>query len=166
MNHLEKFKSKITSIQEVKKRMAKWRFKDYKVIFTNGCFDLLHPGHIHLLTSIADLGGKLIVGLNSDASVRTLGKSPNRPLQNEDARALVLAAYSFVDAVVLFHENTPENLIKELQPDVLVKGGDYTKSEIVGAEVVEAAGGEVIVVPFLDGFSTSVIEAGVANGNE
>ena len=158
MNHLEIFRSKIVAVPELKKLMSKWRFQDYKVAFTNGCFDILHPGHIHLLTSIADLGTKLIIGLNSDESVRLLEKGPNRPLQDQDSRALILASYSFVDAVVLFNESTPENLITQLKPDILVKGGDYAKEEIVGANLVEKAGGKVIVIPLLKGHSTSAIE--------
>ncbi|MEL6821918.1 MAG: D-glycero-beta-D-manno-heptose 1-phosphate adenylyltransferase [Calditrichota bacterium] len=129
-----------------------------KVVFTNGCFDILHRGHIEYLQSAAALGDVLVIGLNDDASVRRL-KSADRPIVQEEDRAFLLAALEMVDYVTLFSEDTPIDLINTLLPDVLVKGGDYTRATIVGADSVEAAGGEVAVIPFTPGRSTTgVIE--------
>ena len=125
-------------------------------MFTNGCFDILHPGHIHLLASCNDFGSRLIVGLNADASVKRL-KGDTRPVNDQHARAILLAATQFVDAVIIFDEDTPEKLINSIKPDVLVKGGDWKKSEIIGGSFVESYGGEVKMVPFLNGFSTTEI---------
>ena len=127
-----------------------------KIVFTNGCFDLIHPGHIDLLRRARDLGTKLIVGINSDSSVRAIKGSP-RPFLNERDRKDVLLGLGSVDEVRIFPESTPENLIREIAPDVLVKGGDWRESEIVGAEFVRKNGGEVHSLPFLDGYSTSAI---------
>jgi D-beta-D-heptose 7-phosphate kinase/D-beta-D-heptose 1-phosphate adenosyltransferase len=126
-----------------------------KVVFTNGVFDLLHPGHIDLLTAARAAGDALVVGVNSDASVRRLGKGPERPIQSESSRAYVLAALAAVDRVVIFDEDTPLELVLALRPDVLVKGGDYVEGTIVGATEVRAWGGDVTVIPLLQGFSTS-----------
>jgi rfaE bifunctional protein nucleotidyltransferase chain/domain len=125
------------------------------VVFTNGVFDLLHPGHVELLEAARREGEALIVGLNSDASVRRLGKGGERPVMLEDARARVLAGFAAVDCVVLFDEDTPLDLIKRLTPDVLVKGADYRRESIVGADWVESHGGRVVRVPIVEGFSTS-----------
>jgi D-glycero-beta-D-manno-heptose 1-phosphate adenylyltransferase len=125
------------------------------VVFTNGVFDLLHPGHVELLESARTEGVALVVGLNSDASVRRLGKGADRPLAGEDARARVLAGLYAVDCVVLFDEDTPQSLIEALAPDVLVKGADYAREAIVGADWVEARGGRVVRVPLVPGFSTT-----------
>jgi rfaE bifunctional protein nucleotidyltransferase chain/domain len=127
------------------------------IVFTNGVFDLLHPGHVELLESARREGAALIVGLNSDASVRRLGKGAGRPVTPEAARARVLAGLAAVDCVVLFDEDTPLELITRLQPDVLVKGADYSRDAIVGAELVESRGGRVVRVPLVHGFSTSSI---------
>jgi rfaE bifunctional protein nucleotidyltransferase chain/domain len=124
------------------------------VVFTNGVFDLLHPGHIDVLLAARALGDALIVGLNADASVRRL-KGPSRPVRTEQERALVLAALEMVDAVVLFDEDTPLNLIRALTPDVLVKGGDYTVDTVVGSQDVLARGGDVVIVPLTPGHSTT-----------
>ena len=124
-------------------------------MFTNGVFDLLHRGHIDLLTAAKGAGDALIVGVNSDASVRRLGKGPNRPIRSDADRAYILAALAAVDRVVIFDEDTPLELVQALQPDVLVKGGDYSEATIVGAKEVRARGGNVIVFPLLQGFSTS-----------
>jgi rfaE bifunctional protein nucleotidyltransferase chain/domain len=126
-----------------------------KVVFTNGCFDLLHPGHVRYLEEARSLGDALIVGVNTDASVTRLKKGPSRPLTPEADRAQVLAACACVDRVVLFAEDTPLALITLLTPDILVKGGDYQLDEIVGREVVEARGGRVVALPFVPGYSTS-----------
>jgi rfaE bifunctional protein nucleotidyltransferase chain/domain len=126
-------------------------------VFTNGVFDLLHPGHIDLLTAARAAGDALIVGVNSDASVRRLGKGPERPIRPERDRAYVLAALAAVDAVVIFDEDTPLELVRALEPDVLVKGGDYREETIVGAKEVRARGGNVVVIPLRDGQSTTSI---------
>jgi len=125
-----------------------------RLVFTNGCFDLIHPGHVAYLDAARRLGDRLVVGVNTDASVRRL-KGEQRPLVPEQARAAVLAGLAAVDAVVFFEQDTPAELIDLLRPDVLVKGGDYAPAEIVGRERVEADGGEVRVIPFLPGYSTS-----------
>lgn len=125
------------------------------VVFTNGVFDLLHPGHVTLLETARALGDALIVGLNTDASVRRLGKGSDRPVNHQDARARVLAGLAAVDVVVLFDEDTPYALIVELAPDILVKGADYPRERIVGADFVEARGGRVVRVPIIPGFSTT-----------
>jgi rfaE bifunctional protein nucleotidyltransferase chain/domain len=128
-----------------------------KVVFTNGVFDLLHPGHIDLLTAARSAGDALIVGVNSDASVRRLGKGPDRPIRPEADRAYVLAALAAVDAVVIFDEDTPLEIVTALRPDVLVKGGDYSEETIVGAKEVRGWGGDVIVFPLRHGHSTTAI---------
>jgi rfaE bifunctional protein nucleotidyltransferase chain/domain len=127
-----------------------------KVVFTNGCFDILHAGHVTYLQQARDLGDMLILGLNSDSSVKEL-KGPARPVNNQNDRALVLSALKSVDFVVLFSDETPIKLIKEILPDFLVKGGDYTPETIVGADVVREKGGEVVVIPLVEGKSTTNI---------
>jgi rfaE bifunctional protein nucleotidyltransferase chain/domain len=135
-----------------------WRARQAgAVVFTNGVFDLLHPGHVELLEVARREGAALIVGLNSDASVRRLGKGADRPVTPETARARVLAGLAAVDCVVLFDEDTPLELITQLQPDVLVKGADYSRDAIVGGDLVESRGGRVVRVPLVHGFSTSSI---------
>ncbi|MCR4680405.1 MAG: D-glycero-beta-D-manno-heptose 1-phosphate adenylyltransferase [Bacteroidales bacterium] len=127
-----------------------------RVVFTNGCFDILHSGHVTYLAQARQMGDLLVVGLNSDASVRRL-KGQERPVNSQDARALVLAALEIVDYVAIFDEDTPYNLIAKVQPDVLVKGGDYQVDNIVGADIVRARGGKVLTVPLVPGFSTTSI---------
>ncbi len=135
-----------------------YRFKEQRVVFTNGCFDLLHPGHVDLLLRAAELGDVLIVGINTDASVQRL-KGPHRPLIDEAGRAATLAALHCVDHVVCFDENTPARLIEHIGPDVLVKGADYNTSQIAGADFVRKRGGQVLSLPLLVGYSTtSLIE--------
>jgi rfaE bifunctional protein nucleotidyltransferase chain/domain len=135
-----------------------WRARQAgAIVFTNGVFDLLHPGHVELLEAARREGAALIVGLNSDASVRRLGKGVDRPVTPEAARARVLAGLAAVDCVILFDEDTPLELITRLQPDVLVKGTDYSRDAIVGADLVESRGGRVVRVPLVQGFSTSSI---------
>lgn len=146
--------NKIVSEEELDKRLAQWRVLSKTVVFTNGCFDILHAGHIQSLTQAANEGDYLIVGLNSDSSVKKL-KGENRPINDEQSRALVLASLGMVDAVVIFGEDTPLNLIRKIMPDVLVKGGDYKLEEIVGAEEVIANSGRVVINPILPGFSTT-----------
>jgi len=137
-------------------RFAREKRNGRKIVFTNGCFDLLHPGHIRSLEQARALGDALIVGLNSDASVREL-KGAGRPVLPENERAEILAALECVDAVVIFHEPTPREIISKLLPDVLVKGGDWPGNQIIGREEVEAAGGRVVSVPVVPGYSTSAI---------
>ena len=130
-----------------------------KVVFTNGCFDVLHRGHVTYLAQARDLGDCLVVGLNSDASVKRL-KGENRPINNENDRAYVLAALSSIDYIILFEEDTPKNLIEQVKPDILVKGGDYQIDNIVGADFVLKHGGQVLTIPFVDGYSsTKIIQA-------
>jgi rfaE bifunctional protein nucleotidyltransferase chain/domain len=133
------------------------RSQSAPVVFTNGVFDLLHPGHVELLETARREGGALVVGINSDASVARLGKGADRPVAAEAARARVLAALAAVDCVVLFDDETPRQLIEALAPDVLVKGADYSRDRIVGADWVEAHGGRVVCVPLIAGFSTSAL---------
>lgn len=149
---------KIMSRELLKQTVTEWKAKHQKIVFTNGCFDLLHIGHLTYMARAAELGDKLIIGLNADSSVRLL-KGEGRPVNNQQSRAALLAALFFVDAVVIFEEETPQNLIADLLPDVLVKGGDYTIDKIVGAKEVMANGGEVKTLTFVDGYSsTSIIE--------
>ena len=136
----------------------------HKVVFTNGCFDLLHPGHVRYLESARELGDALIVGVNTDASVARLGKGRGRPFTPEADRARVLAALACVDRVVLFGEDTPLALITRLAPDILVKGGDYRLDEIVGREVVLARGGRVVALPFVPGYSTTSLIDRIRSG--
>lgn len=154
----DSIKQKIFTPDALLKRVQFWRMLGDKIVLTNGCFDILHAGHIHLLTGCALFGDRLIVALNADASVRRL-KGVARPVNDENSRAVLLAAIQCVDAVVLFTEDTPENLIHFLQPDVLVKGGDWKKDEIVGSDFVEEHGGVVKTIPYLKGFSTTEIIA-------
>lgn len=149
-------RDKIFSAHELQKRISFWRTLGDKIVFTNGCFDILHQGHVHLLATCNEFGDRVIVGLNSDASVKRL-KGESRPVNNEQSRAILLAALRFVDAVVLFEEDTPENLIHFIHPDVLVKGGDWQKDEIIGSDFVNEYGGEVKTVSYLKGFSTTEI---------
>jgi rfaE bifunctional protein nucleotidyltransferase chain/domain len=154
----DKIESKIFTLDELLKRIEFWRTLGDKIVFTNGCFDILHQGHVHLLASCTEFGDRLIVGLNSDSSVKEL-KGPSRPVNNQDSRAVLLAATQFVDGVLFFYEHTPENLIHAIKPDVLVKGGDWKKEEIIGSNFVESYGGQVKTVPYLKGFSTTEIIA-------
>jgi len=144
----------ITDPVALDRLIAVWKFKENKIVFTNGCFDLIHRGHIEYLAKASALGDVLVVGLNTDASVRSI-KGRSRPLQDEYSRALILAAMRFVDFVVLFDEDTPENLIRKIQPDVLVKGGDYKPSEIVGYDIVTAKGGKVLTIELVENYSTT-----------
>jgi D-glycero-beta-D-manno-heptose 1-phosphate adenylyltransferase len=147
---------KILTRPELEKKLAQWRLLGKTIVFTNGCFDILHAGHIASLTEAAQQGDILIVGLNADASIKGL-KGPNRPVNDEHSRALLLASLLMVDAVVLFSEPTPLELILAIQPDVLVKGGDYKVEDIAGAKEVISRGGKVIINPIVEGFSTTSI---------
>ena len=154
MNQISRLQSKILSFEALKILLKKWRDENEKIIFTNGCFDLLHLGHVDYLAKARDLGGRLVVGLNSDVSIKRL-KGLSRPINNEQSRAALLAGMTYVDAVVLFDEETPINLISEVMPAVLVKGGDYKIKEIVGHEMVLNNGGEVCAIDFVEGYSGS-----------
>jgi D-beta-D-heptose 7-phosphate kinase/D-beta-D-heptose 1-phosphate adenosyltransferase len=145
---------KVLDRERLAKRVAEWRASGEKIVFTNGCFDLLHVGHVTLLEECHKFGSKLVLGLNSDASVQRL-KGPLRPVVGEKERARVMSALAAVDAVVLFDEDTPLELIRAVRPDVLVKGGDYSVETVVGHEAVIAAGGRVEIVPTVEGFSTT-----------
>lgn len=156
MNHLEKINSKLVSREKAAEIIAEWRREKCKIVFTNGCFDLVHKGHIDYLSKAADMGSHLIVGLNTDASVSRI-KGPARPISNESSRALVMAAFEFVSLVVFFDEPTPYELIKVVQPDILVKGADYSIENIVGGDIVRQRGGQVSTIEFLPGYSTSAL---------
>ena len=137
--------------------LNQWKFLQKKIVFTNGCFDILHLGHIDYLSKAADKGDALIIGLNTDRSVSEI-KGANRPINDQTSRANVLAALSFVKAVILFDESTPYELIKFIQPDVLIKGADYKIEEIIGYDIVKSSGGEIATIEILAGYSTSAIE--------
>jgi D-beta-D-heptose 7-phosphate kinase/D-beta-D-heptose 1-phosphate adenosyltransferase len=146
---------KIVSWSTLKRRLASLRRQGKRIVFTNGCFDLIHPGHVHYLRTARRLGDVLVVGVNSDRSVRRLDKGPGRPLVSEGARAEVLAALEMVDLVTIFDQETPAQLIELVRPDVLVKGGDWTPDRIVGADFVRARGGIVRSLPYRPGYSTT-----------
>ncbi len=154
----------ILTRQALQDVLAQARKTGRRIVFTNGCFDLIHPGHIRYLTAARALGDLLVVGVNTDASVRRLGKSPDRPFNPERDRAEVLAGLASVDFVTLFDENTPRELIRALRPDVLVKGGDWKPDAIVGADIVRAGGGEVHSLPFADGYSTTSLVQRIRGG--
>lgn len=154
MKATKHIQQKILDAHHLEQELMRWRKFGKKIAFTNGCFDILHAGHIHSLSQAASFADVLVVGLNSDASTKRL-KGDNRPVNNEQNRALLLASLVMVDAVVLFDEDTPFELIKKVMPDVLVKGGDYTVDIIVGAKEVMANGGTVEIIPLVEGLSTT-----------
>ena len=156
MSNLEIVKSRIIAQECIDPMLAYWRFKNYTIVFTNGCFDILHKGHADFLARASDLGDVLVVGLNTDRSVRSI-KGPSRPLLDEASRSFLLASFSFVNAVILFDQDTPVELITLIKPDVLVKGNDYKPEEVVGREIVTAGGGKVITLGIVEGYSTSAI---------
>jgi len=145
---------KLMSVRTFLKRKSEFA-PGHRLVFTNGCFDVLHPGHVDLLARARTMGDSLMLGLNSDESVKMLGKGDDRPLNTQEERAFVLAGLACVDYIVIFHESTPLELIKAVRPQVLVKGGDWTPDKIVGREVVEQAGGKVVSLPLLEGYSTT-----------
>lgn len=158
MKTIQAIPAKIFTLPELLKQLKRWRMLGRKIVFTNGVFDILHEGHIASLSEAASYGNILIVGVNTDASVKRL-KGDSRPVNNQQSRSLLLASLLMTDAIVLFDEDTPYHLITSIMPDVLVKGGDYTIEQIVGAKEVMAGGGEVKIAPILEGFSTtSIIE--------
>jgi len=154
MHKVQWILNKIHTRESLIRQCTIWRAKQQKIVFTNGCFDILHHGHLDLLANAADKGNVLVVGLNSDSSVRRL-KGPERPITNEKDREFQIASLLCVDAVCLFDEDTPLELIQALNPGVLVKGGDYNENNIVGAAHVKSYGGIVHIVPFVNGYSTS-----------
>lgn len=164
MKELDKIQNKIISFDNIQKQVLKWREENKKIVFTNGCFDIIHRGHVDYLSKAKDLGDKLIIGLNTDLSVRNI-KGNTRPIQDEQSRAIILAAMQFVDAIVFFSEPTPYTLIKEIQPDILVKGADYKKEDIIGYDIVSQRGGTVETIEFIEGYSTSNIERKIKNTN-
>lgn len=147
-------RKKIHTTESLKPLLAHWKFQDKKIVFTNGCFDLLHLGHFSYLMEARALGHKLVLGLNSDQSVKRL-KGEERPVNDEETRLVALASLHYVDAVIIFEEDTPLELIKNIQPDILVKGGDYKIEDIVGHDIVQANNGDVVTIDFVDGYSSS-----------
>ena len=165
MSHFNTIIGKIQTRNQLSQTVLGWKNEKLRIVFTNGCFDLLHRGHVDYLSKAADLGDKLVIGLNSDASVSKL-KGPHRPITDQDSRAFLLASLAFVDAVVIFDEDTPADLINLVRPDVLVKGGDYEPKDIVGYDTVIARGGEVIALPLVKGYSTTDIETRIVAGRD
>lgn len=155
---------RIVDLTNAKRLCNIWRMKGDRIVFTNGCFDILHRGHVEYLQEAASLGDRLVIGVNSDASVKRQGKGPERPLNDQDSRAKVLAALRLVDAVVIFDEDTPLALIEAIVPDVLVKGGDWTEDRIVGGDIVRKNGGEVRSLKLVDGFSTTALVEKIRRG--
>jgi rfaE bifunctional protein nucleotidyltransferase chain/domain len=153
---MEDYRNKVKDLSDLKKEVEALNAQGKRIVFTNGCFDLLHPGHTRYLYAARRLGDYLVVAINSDRSVKII-KGASRPTQSQDERAEVLAALNSVDAVVLFDEDNPLNVIRDLLPDVLVKGGDWTEDKIIGADVVKKAGGAVKSLPFVAGYSTTAI---------
>ena len=156
MKMLNQIRSKIKTLDEIIAASENWQSQNKRIVFTNGCFDIVHLGHIDYLSRAADLADVLVIGVNTDASVSRI-KGENRPLQDELSRSMLLASFQFVEAVVLFDDDTPYELIKAIQPDVLVKGSDYKEADIVGADIVGDKGGKIVTIDFLDGYSTSSI---------
>jgi rfaE bifunctional protein nucleotidyltransferase chain/domain len=154
MNQLDAIVKKIVTREEAQRIVTEWKAQGEKVVFTNGCFDIIHKGHVCYLAQARDLGTKLVLGLNTDASIKRL-KGDSRPIKEEESRALTVASFAFIDLVVLFDEDTPHELISLLVPNVLVKGSDYKVQDIVGADVVIQHGGEVKTIDFVEGFSTT-----------
>ncbi|RQO32084.1 D-glycero-beta-D-manno-heptose 1-phosphate adenylyltransferase [Taibaiella sp. KBW10] len=158
MDKLQLISHKITDITNLERICSGWRLISQNIVFTNGCFDIIHQGHINSLAQAASLGNRLVVGINADASVTRL-KGPQRPINDAYSRALVLAAMQFVDAVCIFDEDTPLKLIEAVRPHVLAKGGDYTPETVVGNDFVQSIGGQTVILPLVPNFSTtSIIE--------
>ena len=157
MTRFEHIEQKIQTWEQIPAALEAWRAAGDRIVFTNGCFDILHYGHLHYLSAARDLGERLVIGLNSAASVSRL-KGPNRPINDELTRTHLLAALQMVDAVVVFDDDTPLRLIQLVQPDLLVKGGDWQPEQIVGSDIVLARGGKVMSLPFIQGYSTTNIE--------
>jgi rfaE bifunctional protein nucleotidyltransferase chain/domain len=146
--------AKVLNRMELAQQVSRWKLLSKTIVFTNGCFDILHRGHLEVLTAAAGLGDVMVIGINSDASVKRL-KGAERPVNDEGFRSLMLASLAMVDAVSIFEEDTPLELIEVVRPDILVKGGDYHPDNIVGADIVRSGGGKVVTVPLVEGYSTS-----------
>ncbi|MDD4685413.1 MAG: D-glycero-beta-D-manno-heptose 1-phosphate adenylyltransferase [Bacteroidales bacterium] len=157
MKQIQSIKNKIYNLDKLVLQLKVWEKEGKKIVFTNGCFDIIHQGHIDYLAKAKDLGDKLIIGLNTDQSVSTI-KGKNRPIQDEKSRAIILASMQFVDAIIYFSDPTPYELIKAIEPDILVKGADYKPEDIVGYDIVKQKGGEIKTIEFLEGYSTTSIE--------
>ncbi len=158
MNHLDNIKNKICTPAQLEEKIREWRKEKCKIVFTNGCFDIIHLGHIDYLARAADFGNKFVIGLNTDSSVSRI-KGPTRPINDERSRSMVMAALVFVSAITFFDDSTPYELIKLVQPDILVKGADYKAEDIVGYDIVMARGGSVETIPLVSGYSTTNIES-------
>jgi len=163
MNTFEFLQSKIFYFdnpghcEDFNRKLSYWSFRGNSIVFTNGCFDILHLGHVDYLSKAADMGDVFIAGLNSDESIHRI-KGGNRPILDQKSRSMILASFSFITAVIIFDEDTPYDLIKMIQPDILVKGGDYQPDEIVGADIVMAKSGRIQTIPLVEGYSTTAIE--------
>jgi len=157
MTPLNQIRQKLFLKEKLVLQIVDWKTNGEKIVFTNGCFDIIHPGHIDYLAKAASIGDRLVIGVNTDKSVQKL-KGTRRPIQDQDSRTFILAALEFTSAIVLFDEDTPAELITALKPDILVKGADYTIDQIAGAETVMKSGGSVVLLPYLKGYSTSGIE--------
>ena len=153
---LKKINNKIFLEKDLRIKLDSWRQKGEKIVFTNGCFDLIHLGHIEVLARSADLGDRLIIGVNTDISIKNI-KGENRPIIEEDSRVKQLAALEFVDAVILFNESTPNKIINHIKPDIITKGGDYKAEEVIGYETVIENNGRVVIIPLTQGYSTTSI---------
>jgi rfaE bifunctional protein nucleotidyltransferase chain/domain len=153
---MEKYRLKIRELPDAKKKVERLRSKNKKIVFTNGCFDILHIGHARYLYAAREMGDFLIVAMNSDRSVKAM-KGPDRPIMNQSERSEMLASLECVDMVVIFDEDNPMEVIRYLMPDILVKGGDWKEEDIIGADVVRAAGGQIRSIPYINGYSTSGI---------
>jgi len=153
---MEKYRLKIRELPDAKKNVERLRSKNKKIVFTNGCFDILHIGHARYLYAAREMGDFLIVAMNSDSSVKAI-KGPDRPIMNQSERSEMLASLECVDMVVIFDEDNPMEVIRYLMPDILVKGGDWKEEDIIGADVVRAAGGQIRSIPYINGYSTSGI---------
>ena len=162
MHTLERIKAKIMDSATARAAVIAWQQNGERVVFTNGCFDIMHYGHLHYLAQARDLGDHLVIGLNSAGSVSRL-KGPHRPINDEITRQMLLASLDFVDVVVSFEEDTPLKLIQTLLPDVLVKGGDWKPADIIGADIIAANGGEIKSLPYIEGYSTTAIEEKIRN---
>ncbi len=162
MNTLEHLQSKIISRKKLSKVIQRINSENKTIVFSNGCFDIVHRGHVEYLAKASDLADIFILGLNTDASVSRL-KGPSRPLQDEQARAILMAGFSFIDYVVFFDEDTPLELITEIQPDILVKGNDYKIEDVVGFDIVQRKGGTVQTIELTEGYSTSIIVDKIKN---
>jgi len=163
MNNLDQILSRVLDAEKLQMKLNEWKKENKRIVFTNGVFDILHLGHVDYLSKAADEGDILIIGVNSDSSVKMLNKGSSRPINDEKSRSVLIASLNFVDAVVLFDEDTPYNLIRMVVPDVLVKGSDYKPEDIVGYDIVSEAGGSIKTIDFLPGYSTTNIERKIKN---